>query len=299
MPAHAFSRALIAGFFALIALAISLDGGAQTTPRNRPGRPALAIKEATTQLAQEARQLRREQRPPPDIPDFATRFTRELPPADLQAAICTPCASDSFVDAYIRWQLTSFNPELPELDDEQFLNLLRGLPALAPSPRGAVNVVARFREVDTKQFSGEQLRQIRNDAAELDHRTLAIAAMNGPAQSLREWLSQKLGVTNPRRLQFLLERCAVDAAGCWPLRSIKTRMSKEFKAAAGDAAFTSQQREAVAQQTRRLAGTDCVAVNEVTILADGTVNVTFTRASVDDDDVANWLANLLPQARAQ
>ena len=91
-------------------------------------------------------------------------------------------------------------------------------------------------------------------------------------------------------MQLLLERCAATINAGWSSREIKSQMTKAFKDAATDATLLPSHRAALADQTRRLIGMKRLLVNEVTFMADGSVQVSFSTAHVDKDDAERWIA---------
>ncbi len=288
MPRHITTIAILAYVIALTA----------TASPPQPKRPANSksspINEAIAFLAEEARKLKHDQQLPPTIASFATRFNRQIPVPDLQEALSKPADADAFTDAYIRWQLTSCNPPMPVMDDEQFLKLLATLPALIDNPRATPELVERFKKADKAgSLARNEYIQLREASEELDRRAEIAEAVNGPAQSLRDWLAEKLGSTDPRRLQFMIERCAAEINTGWPCRAVKSQMTKAFKEAAADPALSPLQKQTLVEQTRKLAGLKRTAINHITFLADGSVNVTFTTPAITDADVQKWTKPLL------
>lgn len=260
------------------------------------------IKQAINLLIEEARQAKRDQKLPSTAPDFAKRFTQKIENDDVLSALVQPAHKDSFIDAYIRWQLTSYSPVLPVLDDRQFLKLMANAPAMVANPRADDEIVKTFREAEHADHVSEPDRKrLRDGAAELDRRTHVAEALNAPALGYRDWVitqiekwpdSSRIG----RRLQWLIERCAATITGGWPSRTIKAKVSKDFKSASGNTALAAAQRSMIADQAHRLIGLKRTAIDEITFLADGSLKVTFTTPAVDEDDVNKWTALLNGEA---
>ncbi|MHC4429292.1 MAG: hypothetical protein ACYS0D_11935, partial [Planctomycetota bacterium] len=85
----------------------------------------------------------------PSWPDFAKRdeAPTEIAPEDLVEALTQRADKDPFTDAYIRWQLSSFDLDLNLLDAATFGRLVRQAPVLMANPRADSQVIALFDRV--------------------------------------------------------------------------------------------------------------------------------------------------------
>ena len=289
LPATMFAPALVA----FVILTHNLTFAPTTFPppaaTSESSRDHEHIREARRLLISEALDAKKNQQLPTLSPDFAKRFDREIPDADLSQAILEPTHRDPFVDAYVRWQLTSFAPALPEFNDQQFADFMDNIPALVQNPRADPQIIDTLeRLAESAVLPAQRLQQLQADIAELDRRTTITAQFNEPAISFAQWVQRKLGETGPRPRQWLLARCAATIGAGWSTRSIKTRMTRNFTASLDDKSFTSDHRRLVVQQAQQLVGFKRRFVNEVTFLANGSVRVTFSTSGVDRDDVKRW-----------
>ncbi len=145
------------------------------------------IREARRLLISEALDAKKNQQLPTLSPDFAQRFDREIPDADLSQAILEPTHRDPFVDAYVRWQLTSFDPALPEFNDQQFADFMDNIPALVQNPRADPQIIDTLeRLAESAVLPAQRLQQLQADIAELDRRTTITAQFNEPAISFAQ-----------------------------------------------------------------------------------------------------------------
>lgn len=270
------------------------------TPRPAaPTKKGAALKDAISLLIDEAREIQRDQRLPKTTPDFVSRFDREIPSDEMVKAIITPCHKDRFIDAYVRWQLTSFNPDLPPLSDQQMLGMMAGAPPMLDNPRASADMISLFEKSEqVKKPLANESQRLRDAVNDLDYRSKSAEEMNVPADGWRDWIAGKLSAKGPRRLQWLIERAAATASAGWAVRSVKMKMTKEFKLAGSESldAFTQHDRDRVAEQARRLIGLHRRAVNQITFLADGSINVSFSSNAIDKEDVDKWIASLPPTA---
>lgn len=241
-------------------------------------------------LVDEAERSRRDGRLAHDKADFATRFEREVPPQELSAALRVPAHRDDFVDAYVRWQLTSFGAPLGELDDRAFLRLMKEAPRLAPNPMAAPRVVAEYSALNrTGRLSAEAMERVRRVTATLEEERSAAERLNRPAEEFRAWVLEQCPSGGPRRLHWLLESCAAAIQGGWPPAEAKGRITRAITEAAGDPDLRPEDRRAVAAAAERLAGLSCDYVKGVSFLAQDTVEAHISTAAVQRADVARWL----------
>ncbi len=260
-----------------------------TTEHAQPPDKHQRIREARHLLIEEALEAQKNELLPTLSPDFAKRFAHQIPQADLTQAILVRTHRDPFIDAYVRWQLTSFDPSLPQLSDPDFANFMDAIPALIPNPRAEPEVVRALEQIeDLLVLSARRFQQVRDDVAELARRTNLAERFNEPAISFAKWVQDKLGPTGPRPRQWLLARCAATIQGSWSTRSIKTSITRNFTASIDEKSLTTDHRRLIVQQAQRLVGSKGRFVRDVTFLANRTVRVTFSSSGVDRDDVKRW-----------
>ena len=96
------------------------------------------IEAAIKQLTREARRFQTAPLGLPGEPDFARRFEGTIEADDLDRALRRRTHRNPFIDAYVRWQLTSFADDsqaLQELDEQSFGAFMRHAPAMVANPR--------------------------------------------------------------------------------------------------------------------------------------------------------------------
>ncbi len=254
----------------------------------------LPIAKAIEQLTAEAVEARRALKLASKDADFAQRVELPIPPADIALAIATRTHRDSFVDAYIRWQLTSYDPPLPEFDDRRFIAFMRDAPSMVENPRGDQATMTLFeRASEASRLATRDIARLRGSSNELDRRTRIAEQLNLPAQSYYQWVQDRLGDSGPAPRHWLLVRCNVTINAAWSTRAIKTAITRNFGQCGGDTTLTIQHRSLLAEQADRLAGHKRRFINEITFLADGSVNTTYSTAGVAADDVEKWTDRLM------
>ena len=278
-----FACAFLVNFTAVGSVESATTEPAQTPEKHQ------RIREARHLLIEEALEAQKNELLPTLSPDFAQRFAHQIPQADLTQAILVRTHPDPFVDAYVRWQLTSFDPSLPELSDQDFANFMDAIPALIPNPRAAPEVVSALERIeDLSVLSARRFQQVRDDVAQLDRNTDLAERFNEPAISFAKWVQDKLGRTGPRPRQWLLARCAATIQASWSTRSIKTSITRNYTASIDDQSLTTDHRRLIVQQAQRLVGSKGRFVKDVTFLANRTIRVTFSSSGVTRDDVKRW-----------
>ena len=270
-----------------------------TSPQStRPSHEA-HIKRAITQLIDEARAAAKEDAFIRFSPDFAKRFDGEIANDELIAAISRPAHKEPFIDGYVRWQLTSFDPSWPALDDATVLKLMAATPKLLENPRAEPAAVEAFKRADGQsQLSSIEVRRLNELADDLTKRSDSIKSFNTPAEGFRDWVRSKIESADlpASELLWLIERCHATISAGWPSRSIKAQMTKAFREAGLNRDITPEQRGAVAEQARKLIGLKRTTINEITFMDNGSVNVSFSTYAVDEDDVNSWIPLLHGQS---
>lgn len=288
-------RPLVACVFASLVLALELAASPQSTRALRES----PIKRAIAQLIDEARAASKEDAFVTTSPDFAKRFDGEIPNDDLIEVISRAAHKEPFIDAYVRWQLTSFEPSWSGLDDTAVLKLMATTPKLLENPRANTDAVDTFTRVDsTARMPTVEFRKLKELTGDLTKRTEKMSSFNTPAEGYRDWVQGKIEESGSRTgpLLWLIERTHATISAGWPSRSVKAQMTKDFKSAGLNRDITPQQREVIAEQTRKLIGLKRTAINEITFMDSGSVNVTFSTYAVDEDDVEKWIALLHGQS---
>lgn len=258
---------------------------------------ALTIRDAMRLLTDEGKAVRSRKIPPPARPDFASRFESSLDQADAGRALIKQANPDPFIDAYIRWQLTSFDPPLPAMDDSAFARFMDAAPPMVENPRAGAKVMLLLHNADgAGPLTMAELEHLRAIVADAEARAKQAEAMNIPALEFRSWVAQRLGQTGPRPRQWLLERCAATVRAAWSTSLVKGDISRQFSASAGDETFTPQQRQMVAEQAKRLIGLSRQSFEKVAFMADSSVKPSFSTSDVDEKDVEKWIKRLMGEA---
>lgn len=227
-----------------------------------------------------------------DAPDFAARFDGNPEELDLANSILTRADSDPFIDAYIRWQLTSFEPSL-QPNDREMTRLLQTLPRLIENPRATKQALELLSTAEAAEsLSESDAAQLQQFVQEMDEQTELAQRFNQPATQLRAWLLDEIDPDGPRSMQLLIESCAATIEAGWSTRAVKTRITRACTAAAESENFTAADKRMIAQQLHRLAGRSRRSVDQVTFLANGSVNVSHSTAAVSGADVKRWIARL-------
>lgn len=287
---RAFALALL---FALLALAQSNASAqsARNPPKEKP-----AIQRAIDALLLEAEQSRKDQKLARNEADFAASFKDEIPDEDVLKAIVQQVHRNPFVDAYVRWQLTGFNPILPALDDRQFLKLMAAAPALLPNPCADDATVATFEKAEeATKLAQRDVDRLRENWLQLNRQRQVIETLNTPALQWRKWVENQLPGGGPRRIQWLIERIASTIAAGWDSRDAKgdlTRAAKDLGKSVGDLALSPQQTQMVCEQIQRMKGMRRRMIEDVAVLATGRVDVSFANMYVSDNDIEKWVESL-------
>jgi len=274
-------------------------GQSRSTPKTKSTNDHAIINEARKLLIVEAEQAKKTKQLPTLSADFANRFSKQIPAEDLTAVILERVHSDTFIDAYVRWQFTSFDPPLPDFSDQQFAKFMNNIPSFIDNPRADSETVYSMKNLPKSgRLPNSQWQQFEELVSTLDNQTRLAEMFNEPARSFADWVQTKLGKTGHLPRLWLLARCAATIDAGWSTQSIKTKISRQFSDSVKDETFTSDQRRHVIKQAQRIVDRKRVFVNEITYLADGSVRVTFSKCTVSQKNVKNWsdrLAGIKPR----
>ena len=263
--------------------------------RPAPQEPsAAALAEAIKILIDEAKQAKHDQQLPRATADFAGGFGREIPPEMLARRMARRAHADGFVDAYVRWQLTSFDPPLPDLDERALERFLGQLPPLLHNPHAEETLIESLGSAAREgQLSPRARADVRRGLDDLAKRAGLVQALNRPALELRDWIDKKLPESGPPRLMAALERCGALVEAGWEASPAKLEVEQRFRAGGRDLTLTSQQRVRLAAQAGRLAGRSRTYVRSARIV-EGALVVDYQDTAVYNFDVRRWIKALKP-----
>lgn len=278
----------------MIILGVTSAAAAQSTRSG--GREKPAIQRAIDLLIAEAQQSMKDQRLAHDQADFATRFKEEIPKDLLLEALTQRVHRTPFVDAYARWQLTSFNPVLPDIGDREFLKIMADAPRLIDNPCAEEKIVADFEFAESAaQITERDLAKMRSAWSEMARQRQVVETLNGPALAWRMWIDNQLPARGPRKVQWLIERVASTVQAGWDARDAKgdlTRMTRDLGKSVGDLALNGAQTQMVCEQIQRLKGLRRRMIEDVAFLANNRVDVSFFNLYVSDNDIEKWVEAL-------
>lgn len=254
-------------------------------------------------LIDEAQTIRRDkQMAPPADPDFAERWAEQSDQADdvasdgrvdraaLGERLSRSAHDDPFIDAYVRWQLTSFEPQWPQLDAEQWRDALRAGPWLLDNPSAEPRLIAMFeRAAAAGALSRRDFDRLKTLDRDRRGATERIDQLNRPAEQFREWVADEVEGDWFRTVSWRLAQCSAVVEAGWSTRSVKTRITRACRAAGAAGEMARGARAQVRGWLESMAGMERRFINEVTFLASGEVNVRFSTASVRTRDAERWL----------
>lgn len=252
-----------------------------------------AITRAITELTLEGEQSRDEGTFAREDPDFAGRFDGDIPRADLQRAIVQPQHRDVFIDAYIRWQLTSFDFDLPEMTDREFARFMNNAPRLIENPKADPELLTMLARMEASgRLSPAYTEKLRALIETLDERTMIVEHFNRPALGFRERVAEKLGKKGVRPRFWMIENLAVNIMAGWSVRGLKGELTRNFTASVSDESFTETDRRAAMMILSKLVGPGRSWLNEVTYFADGRIKVSISTSQVTQRNMTSWRKRL-------
>ena len=255
--------------------------------------PAAAMATAVRTLADEARLIKNDKQLPRRDANFAQEFGQSLPPELVGSRLVRRVDRDPFVDAYVRWQLTSFDPALRPMADRAFQRFLRDLPPMVESPRAREALIGEINAaIRSGQLSQSEQLALGRRLDGLAKQTREARTMNRPTGSFYDWVASQLPPTGARVLQLELARLNALVNAGWPTDTAKSQLEELFNASARDESFDADQRRLVAEMTQRLVGRTRVYLTSARI-DEGAVVAQFNDTGVYDFDVQRWTKAIL------
>ena len=183
--------------------------------------------------------------------NFAERFGQTLDPGLVGSKLVRRLHEDHAIDAYVRWQLTSFDPVLPTMNDRAFRRLLKTLPPLPVNPYAEDRLVRDlFRALEAAPISDADRRVVEGMLDTARDRSAGADATRRAALGFREWVRTRQSVPGQRTLLVLLSDAEAIAKAGWDIRPVKDQLDAAFAAAASRASFEIDQRRDVARPCR-------------------------------------------------
>ncbi|MHC4990893.1 MAG: hypothetical protein ACYTGC_07920, partial [Planctomycetota bacterium] len=258
-----------------------------TSPTTPP--PANVIDVLRQQLREEARSLQMSLKPPARKPDIATRFEPEVPPTSVVAMLCERNDADGFADGYVRWQLTSFDPDLDGVTDEQFAALLRTAPPLLDNPRAGRRYLRFMRHMnDVEALPPGDVELVETRLADVSREAALVESFRFIGEGLRGWVDRKLERDPGRRLVWRVEWCAASLRAGWPVDE-RARAIDELMTAEAIGGIDAARRGQFVERIRRLATVERTVVTGVTIEPDRTVTVELEPVTLAPERVERWI----------
>lgn len=222
--------------------------------------------------------------------DFAKSFADPPPMASLTDKFTRRIHNDPFIDAYIRWQLTSFKPALDAaaMTDREFERLLDSLPPCIDNPRAHSGLLESLQKASARGALSEAQQQEVNDRLNALAADASRAdALNQPALQLRAWLADHFAKQPYRLLMLLLADAHAQAKAGWPIDDARNEIDKTLETVARLRDFTPQQRRdfILAADKAMVKARMFVASAGV---SDNALNANYATTGIFDYDVRRW-----------
>src|SRR5262245_61491193 len=270
-------------------------------PQSQPAAPerssAAILAEALRTLTDEAKQSLIKHQLARPAANFAGDFKQQLPPQLIGQKIARQLHSDPFIDAYMRWQLTSFKgAALPgDLTERQYQKFIDELPVLIQNPRADRELIdALIAKARLGPLSDPQQGEINAKLNDLSERTSQADAMNQAPLLFRAWVRDQASNSPMRTALADLERCAALVQAGWPSDEWKTKLEQSLTEHARDHSFAAAQRQFVIDHMRLLISKKNLYITSATV-RDGAVAVEYGDTGIYDFDVRKWSRILLQQ----
>ncbi len=254
--------------------------------------PAAAMRALLSQLAREGTQARDEAEMPRSFPNIAAEFPHEVPMEVLARKITARLDRDPFVDMYMRWQLTSFSPDLPDMTDREFERMVDNLSEYVPNPRADAAFINQVnRGLDAGELSERDQEAFEQRFNSLASDSSKARALSQPAEQFRQWLAGQVGETGMRAIQLQIDHVLALTHAGWPVGAQKRGLEAMLGASRRDRSFDDAQRRRIARQVSRLREDTRNFVASARIV-EARIEVNFALTGIYDFDIRRWIRAL-------
>jgi len=260
--------------------------------------PDAALRYALTLLTNEARDFRTTGRLEILQPDFNTRYEFQLTQSDiLKTILTTQNNADPAVDAYMRWQLLSFNPDLSEITDQQFHKFINQLPAFLTHPAASPTLQSNYEKLASEAARNTTTRnRLANKWESLRIQVRQFAVLTFPSIKFRDAACNPLPEQGPDRPLFLLYDLRDRIRAGLSTRAVKTRLTKELKTRRLDESITPDQRWQLIKQIEAMKNDKekgkTKIIRDITITNTGPATIHYSTFSITTTDTKKWTAYL-------
>lgn len=271
--------------------AIACGFAAAASQQDKPAAANLA--HIIRQLSDEARKSRTEGGLLRNAANFASDLKESDPPPTQQVVekIARRIDSDAFTDAYVRWQLTSFNPALDaeKMSDREFERLVQSLPPMLENPRAGQPLLESLQKASgLGTLSEAQQAQINDKLNTIAAEASRAGAFNVPNVRFREWIVRQFQSQPHRSLTLLLDHARATAEAGWPAEEAKAAVDTALERLTRQREFTPEQRREFALACER----SMIRTRMFLVSAgvnEGALAVNYGTTGILDYDVRRWI----------
>lgn len=252
----------------------SPDAAAPAEPKEKPAPTDADIRNVTRDLAAEAaRELKGVGAFPRKESDYAQVTNTRLPSQAVVDALGRRLDRNPAVDAYVKWQLLSYQPVYSEAGEKGYESIVRGLPSLLPRPAIKSNAKRAF-DLAAQGPQPKLVEQLKKAIDEYELLVQQVNTTNGPAVAYRDKVIMELPETDGMRLvtrfQDVQHRYR---AGDHSYTDALNRLISEARFNMRNEVIPARVRAALIKDVEKFAESDNGMIDKIVLKADGKVNI--------------------------
>ena len=209
----------------------------------------------------------------------------------FERKILKPTHDNPFVDAYVRWKLTTFDIDLENLSDLAFQTLLEGLPDYPENPRAnrtLCDTVARAATRE-KPLNRPEIVSLKNKLEEVRTQYKIAKSHIKPADQFRLWVIEELQNNPPRLALAHLERIAATVSAGWKANRTLSQAESAFAAINTNGGLSDDAHKSLNTIASRISGINRLTLQDVDISFEGTMIPHWRSTAVDEFDLKRLL----------
>lgn len=224
--------------------------------------------------------------------NIASENHGEVIMTQVAKAIIEPQHRDPFVDGYIRWQLTSYDPPLPKMADAQWQRMIENLPMIPINPRADADLIKLLNQgIQAGELSEDDQKKILDRITLMSEIESNRRALMTPAVELRAWIMEKHKDSLYQQMVLSVEKCAALVRAGWPTGDAGAKTAELFAQAARDREITDQEKLKAARVAESVIGLSRVYVASVRI-NNNRLEADFENTAIYDFDVRKWIRSM-------
>jgi hypothetical protein len=215
---------------------------------------------------------------------FPFKINEKVDTRVFEQKILKQLDSDSFVDAFVRWQLCKCDISLPELSDSAFKKLLEHLPKYPENPRAGTQYCDSIARAATsgRKMSRPEMVSLKQRVDETNAKYKIVTLQIKPADQFRLWIIDELQQYPSRLALAHLERIASRVQAGWKAKKAISHAETSFIKINGNGGLPESSQTELNKIVSRISGITRLTLVHIETSYDGKITPHWQSTAVDE-----------------